>query len=491
MSGARAETPREDAALLERDVERVVDVERASLGARTSDARARTPRVLALAVGLGALGALGACALARATTPIAPRETHALGVSNAGWLNVRRDAVPDAARLGVDATTTSEATETDEFDVDAWLANPRPVYESTSFTVERSASAWALVVRDARELWKIPVNKRGGGYRLGNVVKRRGKGWLNARSAVVDQPEMYKDTLVYSFLEARTEGVRAFAATVAARERSKRTLSRSALAEVLPRSIVMPMRLSDKVAFMERNEKLIVDAALDFRRSRCPEACNQFVVSLSLVWGGDEDGKFLYDDDEYKESIRVLRSLFAYAKEKFPPGFELSIAVTSDADDAMTMYAYAPHLMANPIDSASTIIELAHEVNALITRDGGEQTLLNYYDGQLARRRKDVVAMERYRARLHDFRDAIERARLTAETSERARTAVFAPNWFDILRRRMQWPEDVDMDALDGVDEALFSEVLFGVSEPSVSIGRRPSKVIVLAHDDVLERRSS
>ena len=60
MSGARAETPREDAALLERDVERVVDVERASLGARTSDARARTPRVLALAVGLGALGALGA-----------------------------------------------------------------------------------------------------------------------------------------------------------------------------------------------------------------------------------------------------------------------------------------------------------------------------------------------------------------------------------------------------------------------------------------------
>ena len=50
MSGARAETPREDAALLERDVERVVDVERASLGARTSDARARTPRVLALAV---------------------------------------------------------------------------------------------------------------------------------------------------------------------------------------------------------------------------------------------------------------------------------------------------------------------------------------------------------------------------------------------------------------------------------------------------------
>ena len=103
--------------------------------------------------------------------------------------------------------------------------------------------------------------------------------------------------------------------------------------------------------------------------------------------------------------------------------------------------------------------------------------------------------MERYRARLHDFRDAIERARLTAETSESARTAVFAPNWFDVLRRRMQWPEDVGMDALDGVDEALFSEVVFGapsaVGEPSVSIGRRPSKVIVLAHDDVLERHSS
>jgi hypothetical protein len=88
----------------------------------------------------------------------------------------------------------------------------------------------------------------------------------------------------------------------------------------------------------------------------------------------------------------------------------------------------------------------------------------------------------------------VERARLAAETSERAGAAVFAPNWFDVLRRRMHWPEDVDMDALDGVDEALFSEVLFNhpfaAAEPAGALSRRPSKVLVLAHDDVLERRS-
>ena len=53
----------------------------------------------------------------------------------------------------------------------------------------------------------------------------------------------------------------------------------------------MPMRLSDKVAFVEKNEKLIVDAALDYRRSKCPETCDRFIVSLSLVWGGDEQGR--------------------------------------------------------------------------------------------------------------------------------------------------------------------------------------------------------
>ena len=103
------------------------------------------------------------------------------------------------------------------------------------------------------------------------------------------------------------------------------------------------MRLSDKVAFVEKNEKLIVDAALDYRRSKCPETCDRFIVSLSLVWGGDEqgEGKFAYKDDEYEESIRVLRSMLEYSKTKFPSDFELVFAVTSDADDAVALCARA------------------------------------------------------------------------------------------------------------------------------------------------------
>ena len=55
--------------------------------------------------------------------------------------------------------------------------------------------------------------------------------------------------------------------------------------------------------------------------------------------GADEqgEGKFAYKDDEYEESIRVLRSMLEYSKTKFPSDFELVFAVTSDADDAVTL----------------------------------------------------------------------------------------------------------------------------------------------------------
>lgn len=96
------------------------------------------------------------------------------------------------------------------------------------------------------------------------------------------------------------------------------------------------------------------------------------MVSLFFVWGGDEDGKFLYDDDEYKELICVLCLLFVYVKENFLFGFEFLIVVMLDVDDVMTMYAYASYLMVNSIDFASIIIELVYEVNVFIICDGGE-----------------------------------------------------------------------------------------------------------------------
>ena len=173
-------------------------------------------------VALAGAGAL--ISLARA--PDARLGVPSLG-SSTGWLNVRREDAStgvDEPALGV-ARRRRRVSEDESFDVDAWLGAPRPVYESASFASSETSSSWTLLVRDERELWKIPVNKRGGGYRLGNVVKRRGNGWLRARAAVLDNPDAYKGTLMRAFLETRTEGTRAFAATLAATERDKQTLS--------------------------------------------------------------------------------------------------------------------------------------------------------------------------------------------------------------------------------------------------------------------------
>ena len=470
----------------------VDDGDRARATARASTSSASSSRTAMFASAIVALAGAGALvSLARA--PDARLGVPSLG-SSTGWLNVRREDAStgvDEPALGVDAAADGASPEDESFDVDAWLGAPRPVYESASFASSETSSSWTLLVRDERELWKIPVNKRGGGYRLGNVVKRRGNGWLRARAAVLDNPDAYKGTLMRAFLETRTEGTRAFAATLAATERDKQTLRRSALGELLPRAVVMPMRLSDKVAFVEKNEKLIVDAALDYRRSKCPETCDRFIVSLSLVWGGDErgEGKFAYKDDEYEESIRVLRSMLEYSKTKFPSDFELVFAVTSDADDAVTLYAYARHLMANPLDSASTIIELAHDVNGLISRDGGESELLSYYDSKLEPKRKDLAGLRRMTDLLHRFERVVDDAQRENERLD-PKTFKFAPDWFTILSRQKRWPMDASLDHLETVDDETLSDALRGGArsraESSPHGNRRP-ETVVLRHAESIQ----
>lgn len=474
----------------------VDDGDRARESARASTSSVSSSRTVAMFAGaiVALAGASALISLAR--SPDARLGVPSLG-SSTGWLNVRREDASTGVvepALGVDSADDGASPE-ESFDVDAWLGAPRPVYESGNFASSETSSSWTLLVRDERELWKIPVNKHGGGYRLGNVVKRRGNGWLRARAAVLDNPDAYKGTLMRAFLETRTEGPRAFAATLAAMEREKQTLRRSALGELLPSAVVMPMRLSDKVAFVEKNEKLIVDAALDYRRSRCPETCDRFIVSLSLVWGGDEqgEGKFAYKDDEYEESIRVLRSMLEYSKTKFPSDFELVFAVTSDADDAVTLYAYARHLMANPLDSASTIIELAHDVNGLISRDGGESELLSYYDSQLEPKRKDLAGLRRMTDLLHRFERLVDSAQRENERLDPERFK-FAPDWFGILSRRKHWPMDASLDHLETVDDETLSDALCGGARAhakSFPQGNRRPETVVLRHaesiQDVLE----
>lgn len=475
---------RESTALLTVDVE-TAD---ASLERRTRERRRRSL--------LGAVGCSAACvaigaafALSRAAgggegSGRSSRILSSLGAAR-GWLATTRAGEGGRgvgeARLGVDATAPPRPS---ELDVDAWLDDPKPVYETDrAFTSDSGASTWALMIGDERDLWRVPVCKRGAGYRLGNAVLRSGRGWLEMRARTLNEPDTYRNTLLYAFLAAGAEGPRAFAAMLAARERERQFLARSELGSTLSRSVVMPMRLSDKVRFVEANEKVILDAVLDYRRARCPDTCDKFIVAVSLVWGGDVvngGGQFGYKDHEYKESIRILRSMLESAKEKFPPGFELNFAVTSDADDALTLLAFAPHLMSNPLDSASTLIELAQQTNARINAENGVQHLLEYYDRALAPRRQDDATLTRAKETVTRAIAMVEDARQTAETN---RDKMFAPDWFRTISRTMHWPDDADVSMLETLDHSrLIDALAVPRPRPSARSPRAPD-VVVLSHD--------
>jgi len=479
---------------------RAVDGESAALLAvdvETADAsfarqtRERRRRSLIGAVGCStACVAIGAAfALSRAASrgdgsELSSRMMSSLGAAS-GWLATTRAGDGGrggaAARLGVDAKAAPRPS---ELNVDAWLGDPTPVYETErAFTSDSGASTWALMIGDERDLWRVPVCKRGAGYRLGNAVLRSGRGWLQMRARTLNEPDKYQNTLLYAFLAAGAEGPRAFASMLVARERERQFLARSELGATLSKSVVMPMRLSDKVRFVEANEKLILDAVLDYRRARCPDTCEKFIVAVSLVWGGDVvdgGGQFAYKDHEYKESIRILRSMLESAKEKFPPGFELTFAVTSDADDAMTLLAYAPHLMSNPLDSASTLIELAVQTNNRVNAEGGVQHLLEYYDRTLAPRRHDAATLTRAKETLKRVIDVVDDAQQTAETN---RNKMFAPDWFRTISRTMRWPDDAELSMLESLDHSkLIDALTVNRPRPSARAPRAP-EVVVLSHD--------
>ena len=507
----------------------LVDVERASTSGATrgdDDAtkrlktRATTPNaVVTIALSFALVACCGAIARHGEHRGVGAR---GLGIARTGWLNVQKASSasvvgvveddPDGlAALGVDATSDvkDDAARVfwdvtpDGFNANAWLRAPRPLFEvssagagtmpgvrATTLATKASSttpSTWTLEIDDPRDLWKIPVIKHGGTYRLGNIVERRGDGWAKARLEVLETPEEYEGSLVSTFLETRSEGAREFAAIVAANARDRHVLEHSMIGRGarLERAIVMPIRLSDKVGFVERNEALAVRAALDYRRSRCPTTCDEFVVSVSLVWGDDKRrGKFQYDEREYTESIRVLRSMLELSRDMFPSDFKMSIAVIADVDEAITVLAYAPHLMSNPIESASTMIELAHSVNAMIAAD--EDALLDVYDDRIAPRR-DAAPRAREAEiaslrRLVTFED-------TMRSNDYENTAL-VPDWFNVLRQINGWREDVSVRALDNVDPRILRNIFVTraatarQNRDASPVAKTKPQTIVLAHDD-------
>ena len=75
------------------------------------------------------------------------------------------------------------------------------------------------------------------------------------------------------------------------------------------KTIVIPLRLSDKVRFMVEDYPVINTAARRSTRRSIVRAARGSVIMTLLVWGEDKNHMFAYNDEEYKQSLTVLRSI--------------------------------------------------------------------------------------------------------------------------------------------------------------------------------------
>ena len=77
------------------------------------------------------------------------------------------------------------------------------------------------------------------------------------------------------------------------------------------KTIVVPLRLSDKVRFMVEDYPVINRAILDYKRTHCPW-CDTLVIMTLLVWGEDKNHMFAYS---YEFFMGKLAKYFQFLNE--------------------------------------------------------------------------------------------------------------------------------------------------------------------------------
>jgi hypothetical protein len=185
----------------------------------------------------------------------------------------------------------------------------------------------------AAELTSLPVVTSNDAYRLGNSVERLGVGWLGARRLVLENKTGYQGSILFNYLMGESEQPRSFVACVVGHKKALEARGvPSAHLHGDDNTIVVPLRLSDKVRFMTEDYPVINTAVLEYQKKYCPLCVNLVLVTL-LVWGEDKNHMFRYNDEEYGQSLAVLHSIARKAQTADGGNFKVTIRSTLNADD--------------------------------------------------------------------------------------------------------------------------------------------------------------
>ena len=238
--------------------------------------------------------------------------------------------------------------------------------------------AEAKFILCTKELTDLPVVTSNDAYRLGNAVERQGIDWIGARRLILEDSNAYKGSILYNFLLGGIEEQRAFVSCVVAHKQNLEGLGlQHESIRGDNKTIVVPLRLSDKVRFMVEDYPVINRAILDYKRTHCPW-CDTLVIMTLLVWGEDKNHMFAYSYDEYKQSLSILHAVAKTAQSTRGGGFRVMIRSTLDADNDFLFSAYSPHLLL-PMVTPSSWYRLLTYCNRVVFDSQREATLLSFY----------------------------------------------------------------------------------------------------------------
>ena len=279
----------------------------------------------------------------------------------------------------------------------------------------------------ARELVHLPVVTSNDAYRLGNAVERQGIGWIGARRLVLEGGERdYKDSILFNFLMGSNEEQRAFVGCVVAHKRRlERDGVRPSELHGDNETIVVPLRLSDKVRFMVEDYPVINAAVAEYKRRHCPW-CTRLVIMTLLVWGEDKNHVFAYTYAEYVQSLTVLHAVAKRAQSPEGGALRVSIRSTLNADNDFVYSAFSPHLVL-PMVTPSSWHQLLTYCNRAVFDAKRRAAAIDFFDRAVAPK----LQLPGRRQRL-----ANEYARLEAVVPE---TKVTVVNWFqrEVRRRKL------------------------------------------------------
>lgn len=249
--------------------------------------------------------------------------------------------------------------------------------------------------RCAKELTNLPVVTSNDAYRLGNAVERQGVDWLGARRQVLEHPKSFQDSILYNFLMGDVEEQRAFLGCVADYKRKLDDSPSRSMHHGDNRTIVVPLRLSDKVRFMVEDYPVVNSAIVRYKRMHCPW-CDTLVIMTLLVWGEDKNHMFAFSQREYKQSLAVLNSIAKTAQSKDGGNLRVIIRSTLDADSDFVYSAYSPHLVL-PVVTPSSWNRLLTFCNSAVLDRHREQSAIDFFDSAIkpklkaAGRREEIL----------------------------------------------------------------------------------------------------